>query len=332
MLKYIIAGNPVHVNATCTAGLCAGVDPCANVVCAAPAQCFQPGVCQNGSCLYSPLPLGTTCLNSSPTKYQSVCTSSGVCVPLQYCDPSTCISWATEVNLLESTNFGLVRFNQTVGWTAGAISLVTVTNSSQNVGFVFTLLQSNANVLVGLTKRNNSISYLNVDYGIWCTQAGTVLIYESGVLRSAAGSYSTADVFEVRVGFLGAVEYIHNGLLLYTSKKAVTFPLFAQVSMYSPAEIRNIAWSQRQTAWCQNVTCPAETQCTYGTTCSAGVCSAVTNKVNGLKCSDARVGFVNASCSAGQCIGTDVCSITVCKALDQCHIAGSCIRDLSNLS
>lgn len=51
-------------NGTCQNGICVPAtdeDPCKNMVCTAPSECFQEGMCSNGACSDVKKPDGTTC-------------------------------------------------------------------------------------------------------------------------------------------------------------------------------------------------------------------------------------------------------------------------------
>ena len=58
------------------------------------------------------------------------------------------------------------------------------------------------------------------------------------------GRYNTRDKMQVRVNAAGKVEYVRNGLIIYTSKRNPTYPLAVDSSFYSEgAAITNVTHS-----------------------------------------------------------------------------------------
>jgi hypothetical protein len=70
------------------------------------------------------------------------------------------------------------------------------------------------------------------------------------------------------------------------------------------------------------VTCAALDQCHVAGTCepTSGICSNP-NKTDGTACTDNNACTIGDSCQAGSCSSG---TATVCTALDQCHVAGTC--------
>src|SRR5439155_14151142 len=84
-------GNACTQTDTCQTGTCTGANP---IVCAAPDQCHQAGVCDpaTGTCSYAPKADGTACndgngCTQSDTCQAGVCTGSNpvVCTALDQC-------------------------------------------------------------------------------------------------------------------------------------------------------------------------------------------------------------------------------------------------------
>lgn len=77
--------NPVTVNDSCTNGVCAGVDPCAGVVCPPTSgQCHVNGTCSNGQCLYTTVPDGQGCDDGDADTVGDGC-FAGLCVGTNPC-------------------------------------------------------------------------------------------------------------------------------------------------------------------------------------------------------------------------------------------------------
>ncbi len=79
--------NPCTTPDTCQGGGCGGIP----VVCAPPAQCFQPGICDvsDGICDYAPSSAGTSCGDPTSCNGNEICNGAGVCNPGTpvNCDP-----------------------------------------------------------------------------------------------------------------------------------------------------------------------------------------------------------------------------------------------------
>ena len=87
-----VDGNPDTVGDVCTAGVCAGVDHCVGVTCAARDQCHAAGVCVDhatGACSNPTVANGTACVDGDPNTVGDVC-SAGVCAGVDHCVGVTC--------------------------------------------------------------------------------------------------------------------------------------------------------------------------------------------------------------------------------------------------
>jgi RHS repeat-associated protein len=84
-------GNANTVNDKCTAGVCAGVDLCANVTCTASDQCHIVGTCDHstGACSNPTVANGTTCNDGNANTVNDKCTA-GVCAGVDFCANVTC--------------------------------------------------------------------------------------------------------------------------------------------------------------------------------------------------------------------------------------------------
>jgi hypothetical protein len=87
--------------------------------------------------------------------------------------------------------------------------------------------------LLGLSHQDTNQDYPEMDYVIHPSGSGTLYIYENGTLRGSFGPYAPGDKLRVAVEG-GVVKYRRNGVLLYTSTIAPTYPLLVDTAFYSP--------------------------------------------------------------------------------------------------
>ena len=116
------------------------------------------------------------------------------------------------------------------GWNAGAGSTQSIASGDGHVQCTAT--QTNTYRLIGLGTTDSSRSYEDVDFAIYPAANGLVYVFENGVNRGAFGAYATGDRLRVSVRG-GTVRYSRNGLVLYTSAVAPTYPLRVDTSFYT---------------------------------------------------------------------------------------------------
>jgi hypothetical protein len=88
-------------------------------------------------------------------------------------------------------------------------------------------------VMFGLGNGDTDQSYADIEYAIYTyATKGLLLVYEGGAGRGSLGSYAPGDRVRVAVED-GVVKYRKNGVLLYTSTVAPTYPLKVDTSLYS---------------------------------------------------------------------------------------------------
>ena len=88
-------GDPTTLDDVCTAGLCAGVDPCEGVTCTSISQCHGVGECRAGTCTEPELPDGTACDDQDAETYLDVC-FAGICAGSIECSGS-CVAFTNRV-------------------------------------------------------------------------------------------------------------------------------------------------------------------------------------------------------------------------------------------
>jgi YD repeat-containing protein len=116
------------------------------------------------------------------------------------------------------------------GWgNAGANSAKAIASGDGYMEFTSTG-QTTESRIAGLSRGDTDQSYQDVDFGIDLAGNGQIYIYEAGVSRGTFGSYGAGDVFRVAIEG-GVVKYRKNGVLLYTSTVAPSYPLLVDCAL-----------------------------------------------------------------------------------------------------
>lgn len=317
------------INATlddvCRNGLCAGIDPCSGVTCAAPEPCQRPGVCRRGVCVFDQLPDDSVCNDTLPETYVDRCTA-GLCAGLVPCT-GLCVAFVNQVNVRETLLRGLARVGAVEGWTAGAISLQSFAASSDLAGFEAELVMDGATFMIGLGNADTSVSFNDIEFGIFVSSRGSLMIYESGVFRAIGGTYKARDTIGVWVGADGRVVYVHNQRAMYTSRVTPRYPLFVDTSLFDvQAQTGKVDFVTKQDVYCRNVSCAAVSQCHETPTCVVGQCTAPVAKANGTACNDNDPLTDLDECRSGVCQGQLLCITqnVTCPQPDQCQLPTTC--------
>jgi RHS repeat-associated protein len=142
------------------------------------------------------------------------------------------VSWQNVVGASVSGN--TLTKTATTGWgNAGATSAQSLTTGD---GYVdLTVPDTTAHRFVGFSNGNSNADYTDVDFAIHPVIGGTIFIYEGGVSRGTFGRYTAGDVLRVAVE-CGVVKYRKNGVLLYTSTIAPTYPLSVDSALYGTGD------------------------------------------------------------------------------------------------
>ena len=130
------------------------------------------------------------------------------------------VVWKSAVGVSVSGN-SLTKTAAT-GWgNAGGVSTKALVSGS---GYVeVTASEATTKRMFGLGNGNASTSYGDIEFAIYL-DAGTVRVYEKGVLRGTFGTFVSGDKVRVAVES-GVVKYRRNGTLLYSSAMAPVYPL-----------------------------------------------------------------------------------------------------------
>jgi hypothetical protein len=120
---------------------------------------------------------------------------------------------------------------------AGAASQQTLISGD---GFVqFTVGETDTLWAAGLSHGDTDTSYGDIDFAFFFNGSGWAAAYENGVYQGGDTLYAAGDVFQVAV-VGGKIQYIRNGVVLYTSQKAPQYPLILDTSLLTVgATIRN---------------------------------------------------------------------------------------------
>ncbi|HEX6719455.1 MAG TPA: delta-60 repeat domain-containing protein [Pyrinomonadaceae bacterium] len=137
------------------------------------------------------------------------------------------VTWANVVGATASGN-SLTKTAPTAWGNAGASSTKSIVSGDGYVEFKVTSLLTG---MVGLSHSDPNQDYTSMEFALLTGSDGNLYVYESGVNRGLVSSYTTADVFRVAVEG-GVVKYRKNGILVYTSSVAPTYPLLVDAGLY----------------------------------------------------------------------------------------------------
>jgi alpha-tubulin suppressor-like RCC1 family protein len=113
------------------------------------------------------------------------------------------------------------------GWNAGAVSAKSLASGNGALEFV---AGPAADVVCGLTSRPGALGYETIEFALRLDANGVVAVVESGVARTTASPFTPGDRFRIAVE-AGGVRYYKNGLLLFASGVAVSYPLSAKAAL-----------------------------------------------------------------------------------------------------
>jgi len=141
------------------------------------------------------------------------------------------LEWTNLINVKQSGN--TLTKTGIDGWNAGASSTnVLLANSD---GYVeITVTESGYHRSIGLSMVDESPTPEDIDYRFYLLSSSTsenLLIYEKDKYIGEFGSYQVGDKLKInRVN--NQIQYLKNGILLYTSIITSTSPLMMDVSLY----------------------------------------------------------------------------------------------------
>lgn len=122
-----------------------------------------------------------------------------------------------------------VPANYNLGWSGSAVSIEHLAGRGT---YTFSVLGPCVGVITGFNDRDEGSSYFEIDHGL--SFAGSRFrVMEGGVYKTAAAAFATSDVFKIIRGPMGAVYYVKNGSLVYTSASTSAGEVFVDCSLYS---------------------------------------------------------------------------------------------------
>ena len=132
------------------------------------------------------------------------------------------------------------------GWNAGAVSAQKILWGDASVEF--TANETDKRRAAGLSGGDSGTDVSDIDFALVLKADATVEIQEGGTSRGGFGSYATNDRFRVEaVG--GTVKYYRNGVSLYTSTLAPSYPLLVDTafdttgSTLADVVVSDVVWS-----------------------------------------------------------------------------------------
>lgn len=144
------------------------------------------------------------------------------------------VYWMNMVGVTASYSSGSALTKTAVaGWNAGAISTKAISSGDGFVQLKAAAVKSQA---CGLSNGDTSQDLDDIAFAFFLSDGngtnGGVYVYESGTYKGYFGSYTAGTTFKVAVES-GAVKYYRNGVLLYTSAIAPTYPLLVDTALYT---------------------------------------------------------------------------------------------------
>jgi hypothetical protein len=135
------------------------------------------------------------------------------------------VSWTSHVNI----SFDRLSIWKTAGQDADDAGAVSTQEIAQGNGYVeFTVQETNTERWIGLSNGDSGTGKNDIDFAIRLSATGNASARENGH-RMASVDYAPGDTFRVEVRD-GAVLYLKNGEVFYTSDKVPTYPLVVDTS------------------------------------------------------------------------------------------------------
>ena len=233
-------------------------------------------------------------------------------------EAGSAIEWASINSGAEADGEGTLSRQK--GGSSGTARSDGATNGGSVVGFTFQPLGKQP-VIIGLAKPTSNQG--SPDYGLILNAFREVLVIEAGnIIGIVAEDYANGDVFEIRIGPKGDVQYVINDDIIQTSSvdvpsnNALEVDVALRGSAVGPV-LGELKWIGKQ-AWCSQVECTAGT-CKVAGDCVDGECEAASNAENGKDCNDEDGNTLNDQCTDGTCAGVDPCKGKDCSAQTKCR-------------
>ncbi len=145
--------------------------------------------------------------------------------------------WQNAVGVALSPT-GLTKTSTDTTRAAGASSVALINGDGYTE---FTTAENDTAKVAGLSHGDSNLGVTDIDFAFSMAASGDLAVYEGGVNRGVFGTYAPGDVLRIAVSS-GVVSYLLNGVLLYTSASAPTFPLGVDTSLRTPgATIQDVS-------------------------------------------------------------------------------------------
>ncbi len=130
----------------------------------------------------------------------------------------------------------------TAGWNAQGYSLAHAISATTGGHLDWIADQSNKYVMIGLsTTPSTSASYTNLGYAMYMVTNSNIQIRENGASLGYVSGYSAGDKLTINIDCLGNVTYLKNDIVIFSSSKKATNPLYFDSSFHGvDASISNI--------------------------------------------------------------------------------------------
>jgi hypothetical protein len=131
------------------------------------------------------------------------------------------VTWMNLSGVAANGN-SISKNNPAAGWNSGAVSKQVLPDGN---GFVeFTATETNTSRVAGLGVVDTDQNYTDVDFAFMLQPNSTLSVYEGGVQRTSPSAYAAGDRLRVEVRY-GAIRYLRNGAVLYSSTVPARYPL-----------------------------------------------------------------------------------------------------------
>jgi hypothetical protein len=139
------------------------------------------------------------------------------------------VQWTSAVGVSVSSS-SLTKSAVTKWGNSGAISSQRIASGD---GYVqLSASETSTYRMIGLSKGNTGANYADIDFAVHLAAQGKLLVYEAGKSKGSFGSYAPGDT--IRIAVVGSsVKYSKNGVVFYTSTKAIVYPLLVDTSLHT---------------------------------------------------------------------------------------------------
>jgi hypothetical protein len=140
------------------------------------------------------------------------------------------VDWQNPIGVAISG--GVVTKTAPNGWNNGGASS-TRGLSEALYGFVDFVVPTNPGfAMFGLSNGDTNHDYRDIDYAFYTyPPTGQLMVFENGVVQGEFGAYAPGDQLSIVVG--DVVDFYWNGVSIYTSAAAPTFPLRVDTAIFS---------------------------------------------------------------------------------------------------